>query len=80
MPPIGLERSTRRQHITLLAGAGLLGALLAVAPAHAAENKWPGTKAGEPTPFARKLTPVSNNRKEFGRVPRLAIENWADRA
>jgi tRNA(fMet)-specific endonuclease VapC len=29
---------------------------------------------------ARKLTLVSNNRKEFGRVPRLAIENWADRA
>jgi len=28
----------------------------------------------------RKLTLVSNNRKEFGRVPRLAIENWADRA
>ena len=28
----------------------------------------------------RKLTFVSNNRKEFGRVPRLAIENWADRA
>jgi tRNA(fMet)-specific endonuclease VapC len=30
--------------------------------------------------LARKLTLVSNNRKEFGRVPRLAIENWADRA
>lgn len=30
--------------------------------------------------IARKLTLVSNNRKEFGRVPRLAIENWADRA
>ena len=29
---------------------------------------------------ARKLTLVSNNRKEFGRVPRLAIENRADRA
>jgi tRNA(fMet)-specific endonuclease VapC len=29
---------------------------------------------------ARELTLVSNNRKEFGRVPRLAIENWADRA
>ena len=29
---------------------------------------------------ARKLTLVSNNRKEFGRVPRLAIENWVDRA
>ena len=29
---------------------------------------------------ARKLTLISNNRKEFGRVPRLAIENWADRA
>ena len=29
---------------------------------------------------ARKLTLVSNNQKEFGRVPRLAIENWADRA
>ena len=26
---------------------------------------------------ARKLTLVSNNRKEFGRVPGLAIENWA---
>ena len=30
--------------------------------------------------LARKLTLVSNNRKELGRVPRLAIENWADRA
>jgi tRNA(fMet)-specific endonuclease VapC len=30
--------------------------------------------------LAPKLTLVSNNRKEFGRVPRLAIENWADRA
>jgi tRNA(fMet)-specific endonuclease VapC len=29
---------------------------------------------------ARKLTLVSSNRKEFGRVPELAIENWADRA
>lgn len=29
---------------------------------------------------ARKLTLVSKNRKEFGRVPRLAIETWADRA
>jgi tRNA(fMet)-specific endonuclease VapC len=27
---------------------------------------------------ARRLTLVSNNRKELGRVPRLAIENWAD--
>jgi tRNA(fMet)-specific endonuclease VapC len=27
--------------------------------------------------LARKLTLVSNNRKEFGRVPGLAIENWA---
>jgi tRNA(fMet)-specific endonuclease VapC len=26
---------------------------------------------------ARKLTLVSNNEKEFGRVPGLAIENWA---
>ena len=26
---------------------------------------------------ARKLTLVSNNRKEFGRVPGLGIENWA---
>ena len=26
---------------------------------------------------ARKLTLVSNNRKELGRVPGLAIENWA---
>jgi tRNA(fMet)-specific endonuclease VapC len=28
---------------------------------------------------ARKLTLVSNNEKEFGRVPGLAIENWARR-
>jgi len=30
--------------------------------------------------LARKLTLISNDRKEFGRVRRLAIENWADRA
>jgi predicted nucleic acid-binding protein len=30
--------------------------------------------------LARKLTLVSNNRKESARVPRLSIENWADRA
>jgi len=29
--------------------------------------------------IARKLTLVSNNRKEFGRVPGLMIENWARR-
>ncbi len=29
---------------------------------------------------ARKLTLVSNNEKEFGRVPGLATENWTDRA
>jgi tRNA(fMet)-specific endonuclease VapC len=28
---------------------------------------------------ARKLTLVSNNRREFGRVPGLDIENWASR-
>jgi tRNA(fMet)-specific endonuclease VapC len=27
--------------------------------------------------LARKLTLVSNNRREFGRVPGLDIENWA---
>ncbi len=36
--------------ITLLAGAAVLGALLAAAPTLAAENQWPGTKVGEPTP------------------------------
>jgi hypothetical protein len=35
---------------TLALGASLLGALLAATPAAAADSKWPGTKAGEPTP------------------------------
>jgi len=41
----------RKNRISALAlGASLLGALLAATPAAAAESKWPGTKAGEPTP------------------------------
>ncbi len=35
---------------TLVLGASLLGALLASAPAVAAEDKWPSTKAGGPAP------------------------------
>lgn len=49
---------TKLNHITLLAGAALLGALLTVAPARAAENKWPGTKAGEPTPKPKAVPAV----------------------
>ena len=42
---------TRKDRISTLAlGASLLGALLAATPAGAADSKWPGTKAGEPTP------------------------------
>ena len=40
---------------TLVLGASLLGALLAATPAAAAENKWPGTKAGEPAPKVKGI-------------------------
>ena len=44
---------TRMSRLTSLAlGAGVLGALLGATPAFADEKatRWPGTKAGEPTP------------------------------
>ena len=50
---------TRKNRISTLAlSAGLLGALLAATPAAAAENKWPGTKVGEPTPRVKGVPAV----------------------
>ncbi|HVI92371.1 MAG TPA: ester cyclase [Anaeromyxobacter sp.] len=49
---------TKLNRITLLTGATLVAALLATAPARAEENKWSGTRAGEPTPKPKGVPAV----------------------
>ena len=44
--------------MSLLPGAALLAALLIAGPVRAAENEWPGTKVGEPTPKVKSMPAV----------------------
>src|SRR5260370_25505317 len=62
----GREAMTAFNRIALISSAALLGAFVLAAPARAEENKWPGTKAGEPTPKPKGVPAVlANNLANF---------------
>src|SRR5438045_740584 len=52
------KRNKAMTKLNHIAGAALLGGLLAVAPARAAENQWPGSKAGDPVPKPKGVPAV----------------------
>src|SRR5260370_41388515 len=54
----GRKAMTAFNPIALISSAALLGAFVLAAPARAEENKWPGTKAGEPTPKPKGVPAV----------------------
>jgi hypothetical protein len=67
---------TTKLRIFTMSVAAAAAVLLAASPVHAAENKWPGTKVGEPKPMVLPDGKTIQPTGKAYRIPMATIGHW----